>query len=50
MDVLPDPCSAKFELDLSESTALIPVGGEIPEPRQAPEPKKPEEEKEGPPM
>jgi hypothetical protein len=38
-DRLPAPSSARFELDLRESKALIPVGGEIPEPPPTPPPR-----------
>lgn len=48
MDMLPDPCLGKFELDLGESKWLIAVGGEIPEPRRPP-PRPPVEAEEDPP-
>ena len=37
-DKLPDPPGGLFELDLERSAALIPVGGEIPEPPPAEDP------------
>jgi hypothetical protein len=35
-DALPDPPGGKFELDLPGSPKLIPMGGEIPEPKPIP--------------
>ena len=37
-DALPDPPGGKFELDLPNSPRLIPMGGEIPDPKPLPEP------------
>jgi hypothetical protein len=36
MDALPDPPGGKFQLDLGNSPQLIPMGGEIPEPKPLP--------------
>lgn len=44
-DKLPDPPGGKFQLDLRRSTALTPMGGEIPPP---PENQTPPPEKDGP--
>jgi hypothetical protein len=37
-DKLPDPPAGRFELDLEASKALVPVGGEIPEPEPLAQP------------
>lgn len=37
IDKLPDPPGGEFELDLKASQALVPVGGEIPEPEPLPQ-------------
>lgn len=38
VDVLPDPPGGRFHLDLKASELLVPMGGELPEPKPLPEP------------
>ena len=45
-DKLPDPPGGKFELDLRESKALIPVGGDIPDAPAPPAAQPPKKKKE----
>lgn len=38
IDALPDPPGGKFHIDLAASPLLIPMGGELPEPKPVPDP------------